>query len=205
MIGRSTFSSALVQLALAALGLGFTGPSGSLTVADRRQGVDHLERSRATVVGAVGRLSQEQWNFREAPGRWSVGEVVEHLALSEEVLFENVQQVMKAPAGQPGRDYKAIDRMVLTVIPDRSNRASAAPPTVPTGRWKPGVALAQFRKQRDRTIGFLRRTPDLREHVTDSPLGQPMDAYQWLLFISAHTERHLLQIREVMAHPRFPK
>jgi hypothetical protein len=45
----------------------------------------------------------------------------------------------------------------------------------------------------------------LREHVTDSPLGQPLDAYQWLLFISAHSERHTKQILEVRGDPNFPK
>jgi hypothetical protein len=32
-----------------------------------------------------------------------------------------------------------------------------------------------------------------------------MDAYQWLLFLCAHTERHLAQIREVKANAGFPK
>jgi hypothetical protein len=32
-----------------------------------------------------------------------------------------------------------------------------------------------------------------------------VDGYQWLLFIGAHTERHLGQIREVKAHGGVPK
>ena len=38
----------------------------------------------------------------------------------------------------------------------------------------------------------------------DSPLG-PMDAYEWLLFIAAHSERHTKQILEVEASPDFPE
>jgi hypothetical protein len=52
---------------------------------------------------------------------------------------------------------------------------------------------------------FLKSTRGLRVHVVDSPLGQPLDAYQWLLFISAHSERHTKQILEVKADPNFPK
>ena len=48
-------------------------------------------------------------------------------------------------------------------------------------------------------------TPDLREHVTDSPLGMKLDAYQWVLFLAAHSERHLKQLLEVKADPNFPK
>jgi hypothetical protein len=32
-----------------------------------------------------------------------------------------------------------------------------------------------------------------------------MDAYEWLIFMSAHTKRHTLQIEEVKADPKFPK
>jgi hypothetical protein len=33
----------------------------------------------------------------------------------------------------------------------------------------------------------------------------PLDAYQWILLISAHSERHTKQIEEVKADPNFPK
>lgn len=52
---------------------------------------------------------------------------------------------------------------------------------------------------------FLESTPDLREHVADSPFGQPWDTYEWVLFIAAHSERHTKQILEVKADPNFPK
>jgi hypothetical protein len=28
--------------------------------------------------------------------------------------------------------------------------------------------------------------------------------YQWLLMISAHSQRHILQIREIKAHAKYP-
>ena len=51
--------------------------------------------------------------------------------------------------------------------------------------------------------------PELRVRTVgdcriESPLG-PLDGYQWLVFIAAHTERHLAQLREVKADPKFPK
>ena len=46
---------------------------------------------------------------------------------------------------------------------------------------------------------------DLREHATDSPLGKQLDAYEWILFAGAHSERHTKQIEEVKADPNFPK
>jgi hypothetical protein len=32
-----------------------------------------------------------------------------------------------------------------------------------------------------------------------------MQVYQWVLMISTHAQRHILQIREIKGHPRFPK
>ncbi len=39
----------------------------------------------------------------------------------------------------------------------------------------------------------------------DSPLGKKLDAYEWVLFIAAHSERHTKQILEVKADPNFPR
>ena len=37
------------------------------------------------------------------------------------------------------------------------------------------------------------------------PVLGPLDAYQWILRISAHSESHTKQIEEVKADPSFPK
>jgi hypothetical protein len=43
---------------------------------------------------------------------------------------------------------------------------------------------------------------DLRSRLVER---QNCDAYQWALLISTHEQRHILQIRELKAHPKFPK
>ena len=197
-------SRILVQAVLF-MGPGLAQTSDVLSVRDRQTGVAHLESSRHAIIDAVSGLSAEQWNFRQSPDRWSVAEVVEHLALTEDVLFRNVQQIMKAPEASTPRDHKSLDKTILAAVPDRSNRATAAPGTEPTGRWQPNRALDEFRARRQKTIEYLKTAAGLRVHTSESPFGEPMDCYQWLLFISAHSERHLKQIVEVMAAAGFPK
>jgi hypothetical protein len=178
----------------------------TLTPADREKGLQYLQQTRDAVVDATKGLSEAQLKFKSAPDRWSVAETLEHIALAEDFLFQNVtEKIMKAPAGPADRDTAKIDAMVLAMIPDRSHKAQAPPPLVPTGRWTPADTLDHFLKSRAKTIAFMQSTPDLREHVADSPLGQPLDAYEWLLFIAAHSERHTKQILEVKADPNFPK
>jgi DinB superfamily len=177
----------------------------TLSPADRDRAVQYLEQTRDGVVAATKGLSDAQWNFKAAPDRWSVAETLEHITLAEDFLLANVKNnVMKAPAGAADRDTAKTDAFVLAAIPDRSHKAQAPPELVPKGRWTPAETLNHFLKSRAETIAFLQSTPDLRQHVADTPFGQKFDAYEWLLFISAHSERHTKQIVEVKSAPNFP-
>ncbi|HET7205818.1 MAG TPA: DinB family protein [Terriglobales bacterium] len=183
------------------------GLAQTLTPEDRDRGIQYLEQTRDGVVAATKGLSDAQMKFKPAPDRWSVAETLEHIALAEDFIFQNTREkIMKAPAGAADRDTAKIDKLVLSTLPDRSHKAKAPEPLVPTGRWTPAETLDHFLKSRANTIEFLKTTPDLRAHVVNGPpLGQPLDAYEWLLFIAAHSERHTKQILEVKADPGFPK
>jgi len=186
--------------------LGSVAFGQTLTQADREKGLQYLQQTRDGVTAAVKGLSEAQLKFKPGPDRWSVAEVLEHITLVEDSIFQNVtEKVMKAPAGAPDRDTAKIDALILAALPDRSNKRQAPPQFVPTGRWTEEETLDHFLKSRAKTIQFLESTPDLRAHVVDSPLGQPMDAYEWLLFMAGHSERHTKQILEVKADPNFPK
>jgi hypothetical protein len=179
----------------------------SLSPEDRAKGVAYLEKTRDGVVEATKGLTEAQWKFKAGPDRWSVAETLEHIALAEDYIFGLVKdKVMTAPPGAADRDIAKIDAGVMAMIPDRSHKAQAPPPLVPTGKWTPAESLDHFLKSRAVTIEFMKTTPDLRAHVTDqNPLGMPLDAYEFLLLISAHSERHTKQILEVEADPNYPK
>lgn len=179
----------------------------SLTAAERQKAVQYLEQTRDGVIAQTKGLSDAQMKFKPAPDRWSVAETLEHIAVAEDYLLGNVtNNIMKAPAGPADRDTAKLDAMILAAVPDRSTKRQAPGPLVPKGRWTPAETLAHFEASRAKTIAFLQSTPDLREHASsDNPFQQPMDAYEWLLFISAHSERHTKQIAEVKADPNFPK
>jgi hypothetical protein len=189
-----------ILLFLAAAAFGQT-----LTNSDRDRGIEYLQQTHEGVLAAVKGLSEAQIKFKPAADRWSVAETLEHIALVEDLILQNItNKVMQAPAGARDRDSAKIDSLVLAMIPDRSRKVQAPPPAVPIGRWTPAESLEHFQQSRAKTIAFLRATPDLREHVVDSPIKQPLDAYEWLLFVGAHSERHTKQILEVKADPGFP-
>jgi hypothetical protein len=178
-----------------------------LTPAEKEHALQYLQSTRKDLLDATKGLSEAQWNFKPAPERWSVAQVMEHIAAAEDFIRVNLVQekVMTLSAGEPGRDVKKIDAAVEAMIPDRSRKAQAPEPLVPNNRFgSPEGSLKHFLESREATEQFLRSTAGLRKHVMDGPVGK-MDGYEFVLFIAAHCERHVKQINEVKADPNFPK
>jgi uncharacterized damage-inducible protein DinB len=201
---KRIFVTGLLLLVLAP-----AAPSGeAISKQDRDAVVKYLTTTRDQVIAETEKLSDAQWNFKPGPDRWSVGEVVEHLALAESFLGETRQKVMKGPAPTAEQLAKAKgqDAVILKAIPDRTQKVQAPEPIQPKERFGPrSKVMAAYRERRAQTLDYAQKTTDdLRSRVGDSPLG-PLDGYQWLLFTAAHNERHLGQIREVKADPNFPK
>jgi len=196
---------------LLVLGLVFTATSWlsaqSLTSEDRERGLAHLERTRSAFLAEVKDLSAEQLAFKAAPERWSIAQVAEHIAAAEDFLREMVEkQVLSAPARTEEVNLGELDQFVTTAIADRSHKAQAPEPLVPSNRFgSTAESVAHFKESRAKTVALMTTKTDLREHAIDSPLGKKLDAYQWLLFISAHCERHTKQIAEVKTAPDYPK
>jgi hypothetical protein len=178
----------------------------ALSQIEKDGALKYLETTKKGVLDATKGLSEAQWNFKPSPERWSVAQVMEHLAAAEDFLRGlDAEQVMKAPAGEPGRDFKKADEEVLTRVPDRSNKVQAPEPLQPSNRFgSPEASVKHFVESRATTEDFLKNTGGLRDHVMDSPMGK-LDGYEFVLLVAAHSERHTKQILEVKADPNFPK
>jgi len=177
--------------------------------AEKDRALAYLESTKKGVVEATKGLSDAQWNFKAAPDRWSIAEVIEHLAAAEDMIRGmNQEQVMKSPA-IPARDsaeLQKIDAMVVAMVPDRSHKIQAPEPLKPTNRFgSPTDAQKHFLESRATTEEYLKTATDLRAHAIDSPMGVKLDGYEWILLIAAHSERHTKQMLEVKADPNFPK
>jgi hypothetical protein len=201
-----TKSLAGVLIALFLMAGAAAASAQEVTQAEKDKALQYLEATKKNVLEATKGLSEEQWNFKPAPDRWSVAQVMEHIAASEDFIREMLKEkVMIAPAGEPTRDVKKTDEAVLAMVPDRTHKAQAPEPLVPTNRFgSPESAIKHFVETRATTEEFLKTTTGLRDHVADSPLGK-LDGYEFVLFIAAHSERHTKQINEVKMDPNFPK
>ena len=182
---------------------GFAGP---LTQGERGRALSEFHASRKQFLDAIEGLSPQQWNFKPDAKSWSVAECAEHIALSEDRLFGLVQK-LAAGAAEPGRKADISDEAVLTGLRDRSQKAQAPEMLQPKHEYPDRAQLtAHFKASRERTLDYVRETGDeLRGRFYPHPAAGTLDAYQWLLVISAHCQRHTAQILEVKANAKFPK
>src|SRR5262245_25695160 len=182
--------------------------AAKMTEKDREYAINQLKASREKFVNAVAGLSEAQLMFKTAPDRWSVSEVAEHITLAEDFLFNIYNtQVLKSPA-TPDKERKLNDEQVLNLMSDRSRKAQAQEPLKPGKNAWPNIneTMQEFEKRRARTLAFVKTTDiDLRSHFSPFGPGVEIDALQWILVISGHVDRHVLQINEVKADPNFPK
>lgn len=183
-------------------------PAGAARPPDPRERlIEYLQKTRGLFLDSVDCLTEEQWNYRTAPDRWSIAEIAQHVTIAEILLRDAVVRILDEPAppGIADGTFRKEDEVMKLII-DRSERFNAPPELRPANQWKtPEETLAEFRRQREETLKLARAQNDLRGHGADHPIVGSLDAYGWLVFLSGHTERHTLQIREVMTDPRFPR
>jgi uncharacterized damage-inducible protein DinB len=186
-----------------------SAPSSTLTKEERDRAIDYLKQTKKDFLASVEGVSEAQWKFKAAPDRWSIAETAEHIAVAEQTIWDLVSgKIMKsAPAPEKRTEAQGKDEIILTKIPDRSQKAQAPERLKPTGRWATQVALLRdFETIRDKEIAYVTETKeDLRNHFEEHPFLKTMDAYQWLIFNGAHCKRHTAQILEVKADPNYPK
>lgn len=180
----------------------------TLAQGERDRAMSYLHATRKQFLDIVQSVSDKQFKFKPGPDRWSIAEVAEHLTLAEETLFGAAQRTLGAPRVTVATDdYKKKDDLIMKMVPDRTRKAQAPEQIRPTGKFATREALVtEFKSRRDRTIEFVKTTKaEVRNHTAPHPVLGPIDVYEWLLFIAAHSDRHIQQMREVMTDANYPK
>jgi hypothetical protein len=192
----------ILTLGLATLLAAVTPMSASMKDGDRQRLLAHLDMTESWLASEVDGLTAEQLKFQMTPESWSISEVVEHLAIAEPQYWQRVQDSMKQPPSE--KKPEATDAGILWYGIDRTNRARTGEARVPKGAYSSAAeSLAAFRKLRAVIRGYAATTTD--DPRSRMLLEGNMDVYQWLLMISTHSQRHILQIREIKGHAGYPR
>lgn len=165
----------------------------------------YLDTQRAALAEAVAATPVALRERRPAPDRWSIAEVLDHLAMVDgsinELLETQVASARDAGLGGEREAGAAGSRFDPTLILDRSRRVQASERFHPRGGIDAGAAQAKLAQRqqalRDMLLGWDGLA--LHEVIVPHHVFGPLNIYEWVLFVAGHEGRHAAQIREIAA------
>jgi hypothetical protein len=199
-----SFSLLILTLALYL----FTAPlfAAPMNDRDREHLMVHFEMTTQMLAEEVRGLSPAQLEYKASPDRWSIREVVSHLAVAEPDYWREIQKALKAAPDMNAKKSQATDADIMWYGIDRVVHTKTGGGHEKVETYKDmGEALGKFQVLRATMIDYIKTTnDDMRAH-SFGDYGEVIDCWQWMLEISTHSERHINQIREIKNDPNFPK
>jgi hypothetical protein len=181
----------------------FAAPPMSDT--DREHLLVHFQMTTQMVAEQVRGLSAAQMEYKASPDRWSIREVVSHLAVAEPDYWRDLQKALKAAPDMKDKKAQATDADIMWYGIDRVVHQKTGGGHEKVDTYKDlGEALGKFQALRSTMIEYINSTSDdMRAHSFGDQ--EVIDCWQWMLEISTHAERHIQQIREIKNEANFPK
>jgi len=165
--------------------------------------VRHLDTNRAELWTAVEAIAPEDRQRRPLPERWSVAEVLEHLAIVETRVTARLTdafEIARAAGMTPDEETgPVVDPSFLERAHDRSKRFKTGEHAEPRGGLTSDQAWARLEDSRQAFLNLLERADGLAVSgiTAPHPAFGTLSFHQWAVFLGAHDARHALQIREM--------
>lgn len=170
--------------------------NGRITDSERLFLRNNYETTSLLLKKSINSLTDAEWNRKPSNGGWSVAETMEHIILA---MSAQLQGLEKSLVNDPGKqvDLSAKDGWLLSRITDRGVKVQT--PLEPKGsEMSREEMLEAYEEYGKRFLEILNRTDTaFRHHYGRSPYGE-VDAYQLMIFIPGHIQRHLSQIEETL-------
>lgn len=177
--------------------------------------IDQLEAVKAEGQAVASGLSLAQFNWRPAPGRFSIAECLAHLNDSDAKTFPAFDRAIaegraRGLLGQGPFTYGWFARLVARSMDPPPKFRSRSPKLLrlPPAEHAIEPTLREFLAVRDQLAQRVRDADglDLARAKITSPVNRllrlPLGAY--FAFILGHERRHVWQARQVRQHVAFP-
>jgi hypothetical protein len=164
-----------------------------------------LDNSRAVLEDAVQRVPQNLRRTRVADDRWSVAEVLEHLAQVNRMFNERiataVAEAQAAGLGQEQQPRTPLPEDIARMMKDRTARRQARDTLMPGGDVECDEAWADLDRARDEVRATVLAADGLAlgSVTSEHRFFGVLNVYQWVELIAEHECRHADQIREIAA------
>lgn len=189
--------------------------SPNLTREEHLELLKMIHDSEDRIMALISGLSDEQWTFKQNPDRWSVGECAEHIVRSQRGLLGYAQMAL---GGEPDAEWaartKGKEQLIRQVMPNRQpfgKGGATAPMEIrPSEHWDRARTIQELYTVQGEVMAYVETIADgapIRQFTKEHPFPvfNWLNAYDWLIYIPLHTERHSRQIEEVQADANYPK
>lgn len=142
-------------------------------------------------------LDEERINQVPVPGSWSAGQLGEHLLKSYRAI--DLSKVQASPSLRPGDEKSPQIDAVLLDFTTKYHPPDFIVPS--TGRISGRNLVDGLRKAADGIAAYVSEH-DLSFTCTDFEvigLGE-LTAQEWIRFLTAHSKRHVRQLRNMLSH-----
>jgi hypothetical protein len=179
----------------------------------RRQHEEIGDRFRRLLEG----MTPEQFNFCPAPGRWTIGQNIEHLSLEGEEQVEIIHYMLER--GRADRSYGdgpfRYSRwgnwyIRFTEPPYRVRVPTLERYTAPP-ELDADVVAPRFFAIKEQLLELIEASSGMDLARIKAPLpylrgwNPSLSLGQWFPYVAAHERRHLWQIRSIRSSPGYPR
>ena len=176
-----------------------------------------FSEAKETARALAGGLTDEQFNWRPEPGRWSIAECLDHLNTTGSKLLPGMDAAIERArererTGSGPFRYGWLSRWFIRAnapLPADGKGMKTPKLYKPTADQLVGRVLPAFVELQDQLIERLRAANglDLARVKVASPVTKLLriSLGAWFAATAAHQERHLEQARRVREHPGFPR
>jgi uncharacterized damage-inducible protein DinB len=168
------------------------------------------ERAQAQFTATVSNLTEAQASFRPDENQWTIAEIVEHVSIVDGNFLRLTHKLLKEAESAP-KPPKADLNLGHTSLDENGDQHPGPFPAPERVRPQGGVGIEDsLAKMQASLAGFAEiqsrlESVDLSEQMFPHPFLGPINAYQWMVLLGEHENRHRGQIERLKAAAGFPR
>jgi hypothetical protein len=177
--------------------------------------ISSIEDSSKQVKESFSSLTETQLNWKPAPDKWSAGECIEHLIVTNKQYYPALDKIIKGE--HKNSFWQSVSPLsglwgsilIKAVSPDNAKKMKTAKVFEPATSSISKEILDEFVKCNDELISYLKKlgSVDLKKTKIYSPVNSFITYSLWdaIRIITYHEVRHINQAKRVTETEGFPK
>lgn len=177
--------------------------------------ISAFEHAQERLDRLVDLIPEDRWTVRSDPARWSAGECIAHLNLTNAAYVPRIRKAIEEARKLPrvvGGTYKRdmfgkIFALMVGPLPKigraRIGRVKTTADFIPSGSFPRQQTVAEFKRLQVELMGMAKECDGLAiDKVTiTSPFGEKVhyNVYSTYVILPRHEERHIQQAELVWA------